>query len=523
MSGAAIREAASGAVVRGAAGQPAGQAAIGAAVQDPGVAADHGIATVTGAAPATALARSGAAVPVLVLGGSGFVAGEALRLLAGHPGLLVAGVVSDSQPGEPVATAFPHLASAYPGVRFSAIEDLPRLIELAAEVAGDGPAPGSRGGARVGAGGGQETGATGGAGAGGAQETGATGGAGAGGGQETGAEGAANAGGGRRADPTGGGRQADAAGRRREADAAGAGGGQVAVLCAAPHGAAAKLVDLLLAAAERAGVRLRVVDLSADFRFAAAADYERVYGHAHGAPDRLPRFRCALPEHADLAFAQDAALGPLGAIGTGHVGHPGCFPTAVLLAAVPLVRLGWVEPSLHVVAVTGSTGAGRTPSPSTHHPARRSNLFAYNPLAHRHEPEMRALASAAAGQPVDIHFVPQAGPFARGIYATLQARLLRPARAGGDAEQAAAVTADLARFYAAAPFVDVIAEPPRLQDVVGTNRCRISVAVAGDRLVAFSAIDNLTKGAAGGGIQWLNLLLGLPETAGLTQPGIGWL
>jgi N-acetyl-gamma-glutamyl-phosphate reductase len=352
------------------------------------------------------------------------------------------------------------------------------------------------------------------------------------------------------------------AGGWRAAGAGGAGGagrgGEVAVLCAAPHGAAAKLVDLVLAAAEHAGARLHVVDLSADFRFAAAAEYERVYGHAHGAPGLLAHFRCALPEHADLAFATGAggaapsdqrmggALAPdaagrslapdtpggaggtlaaVGAAGSGHIGHPGCFPTAVLLAAVPLVRLGWVEPILHVVAVTGSTGAGRTPSPSTHHPARRSNLFAYNPLAHRHEPEMRALAAAAAGQEVAIHFVPQAGPFARGIYATLQARLLRPARAGaGDgAERAAAVLADLASFYAAAPFVDVVAEPPRLQDFVGTNRCRISVAVAGDRLVAFSAIDNLTKGAAGGGIQWLNRLLGFAETAGLTQPGIGWL
>jgi N-acetyl-gamma-glutamyl-phosphate reductase common form len=471
VSGAAVREAAGGAAALEAAGgkavgEAAGGAAGGAAVGEPvrqelDVAADSGGATAPDAAPETAATRSPAAVPVLVLGGSGYVAGEALRLLAGHPRLLMAGVISESQPGQLVAEAFPHLASAYPGVRFSSIEEVPRLIELAAQVAGDGGATGS----------------------------GAAGGA--------------------------------------ERAAGAAGGGQVAALCAAPHGAAAKLVDLLLAAAEGAGSRLRVVDLSADFRFAAAADYERVYGHAHGAPGRLPRFRCALPEHADLAFAMSAAGAAPGgegsALGAEHVGHPGCFPTAVLLAAVPLVRLGWVEPSLHVVAVTGSTGAGRTPSPSTHHPARRSNLFAYNPLAHRHEPEMRALAAAAAGQPMVIHFVPQAGPFARGIYATLQARLLRPAPAGHDAEQAAAVTADLARFYAAAPFVDVIAEPPRLQDVVGTNRCRIGVAVAGDRLVAFSAIDNLTKGAAGGGIQWLNRLLGFPETAGLTQPGIGWL
>lgn len=406
-------------------------------------AAGPGPGPALGVEPAAVAARSGAAgpVPVLVVGGSGYVAGEALRLLAGHPRLLVAGVVSQSQAGQPVAAAFPHLASAYPDVRFHAVEELPRLIDLAAEVAA------------------------------------------------VAADGANGA----------------------------------AALCAAPHGAAAKLVDLLLASAERAGARLRVVDLSADFRFAAAADYESVYGHAHGAPDRLAGFRCALPEHADLAFGTAAADAPPPLAVGGHIAHPGCFPTAVLLAAVPLLRLGWIEPSLQVVAVTGSTGAGRTPSPTTHHPARRSNLFAYSPLAHRHEPEMRGLAAAAVGAPVAIHFVPQAGPFARGIYATVQARLLRPARAGHDADQAAAVRADLERFYAAAPFVDVLAEPPRLQDVVGSNRCRLGVAVAGDRLVAFSAIDNLTKGAAGGGIQWLNRLLGFPETAGLTQPGIGWL
>jgi N-acetyl-gamma-glutamylphosphate reductase len=422
--------------------------------------------------PADAPERAAAAaatVPVLVLGGSGYVAGEALRLLAGHPRLAVAGVTSESQAGQELGAAFPHLASCYRGVRFTAVEALPRLLDGAAEAAA----------ARTG------------------------------------------------------------------------GAGRAAALCAAPHGAAAPLVDALLAAAERAGLRLNVVDLSADFRFGSAADYERVYGHAHGAPGRLEQFRCALPEHADLLFgaaagevaadgaaragdgagraADSAVAGVAGSAATAstapvaHVGHPGCFPTAVLLAAVPLVRLGWIAPSVHVVAVTGSTGAGRTLSATTHHPARRSNLFAYSPLAHRHEPEMRALAAAAAGQQVAIHFVPQAGPFARGIYATLQARLLRPVRPGKEAERTAAAVADLARFYASAPFVDVAAEPPRLQDVVGSNRCRIGIAVAGDRLVAFSAIDNLTKGAAGGGIQWLNRLLGFDETAGLVQPGIGWL
>jgi N-acetyl-gamma-glutamyl-phosphate reductase len=377
------------------------------------------------AAPASNASR--AAVPVVVLGGSGYVAGEALRLLAGHPHLALAGVASESAAGEPVAEAFPHLAGAFAGARFTAMGDLPRLLAAAAG----------------------------------------------------------------------------------EAD------GRVAAICAAPHGAAARRVDELLAVAEKEGVRLSVVDLSADFRFADAAAYERVYGHAHGAPARLAQFFCALPEHGALAAG--------GAPPARHIGHPGCFPTAVVLAAAPLVRLGWIEPSIHVVAVTGSTGAGRTPSATTHHPARRSNLFAYSPLGHRHEPEMRALASAAAGRPVDIHFVPQAGPFARGIYATLQARLERPAPPGREAETAAEVAASIGAFYAGAPFVAVAAAPPRLQDVVGSNYCRIGIAVAGDRLVAFSAIDNLTKGAAGGGIQWLNRLLGFAETAGLTQPGIGWL
>jgi N-acetyl-gamma-glutamyl-phosphate reductase len=280
-------------------------------------------------------------------------------------------------------------------------------------------------------------------------------------------------------------------------------GRRIAVFSAAPHGAAAALLEDVLAAAERAGAAARIVDLSADFRFASGDAYAAVYGHPHGAPALLPAFRCALPEHCDGAW-------------DGHVGHPGCFTTATLLAAVPLLRQGLIEPRLAVVAVTGSTGAGRTPTPATHHPARRSTLFAYKPLAHRHAPEMRALAAAAAGIEPAIHFVPQAGPFARGIYATVQARLLRPLAA-------AEVTAALAAAYAGAPFVDVLAEPPRLQDVVGTNRCRLGAAVDGDHVAVFSAIDNLVKGAAGGGVQWMNRLLGFPETAGLTQPGLGWL
>src|SRR3954464_5446701 len=281
-------------------------------------------------------------VPAIVLGGTGYVAGELLRLLAGHPFLRPEAVLSDSQAGGTVEAAFPHLAGCFPDLAFSGREELARLI-------GD-----------------------------------------------------------------------------RE---------RAAILCAAPHGAAAPLLDEVLSAAERAGTAVKVVDVSADFRFADGDSYQAVYERPHGAPDRLADFRCAVPE----LLAETPA---------GHVGHPGCFVTATLLAAVPLLKLGLVEPRLSVVAVTCSTGAGRKPTDTPHHPARRSNLFAYSPLAHRHEPEMRALAAAASGVEAEIFFTPQSGPFARGIYATLQARLLRTM----ETEE---VRQALAGVYAGAPFVDV--------------------------------------------------------------------
>ena len=353
------------------------------------------------------------AARTVVIGGSGYIAGELLRLLAVHPFLRDLAPISESKPGTLVEEAFPHLEGAYPGLKFLGADALPRLF---AE-------------------------------------------------NET-----------------------------------------VAVFSAAPHGASAALVDALLENAEHAGAQVKLVDLSADFRFPDAAAYEKVYGHPHGAPGRLAEFVSAIPEH--LAEA------PLG-----RVAHPGCFTTSVLLASVPLLSLGLIEPRFTVVAVTGSTGAGRTPTATTHHPERRSNLFAYNPLGHRHEPEMRLHAGRAAGQPVEIAFVPQSGPYARGIYATIHARLARPA----DLEE---VVAGVSRFYAGSPFVKVGAagaKPPRLQDVAGTNRALLSFALRGEDLIAFSTIDNLVKGAAGGAVQWMNRLLDLPEVAGLAQTGLGWI
>jgi N-acetyl-gamma-glutamyl-phosphate reductase common form len=348
-------------------------------------------------------------IPAIVLGGTGYVSGELLRLIAGHPNFTLAGVMSDSSPGESAGKSFPHLAAALGDATFKS------QTEIAALVA-----------------------------------------------------------------------------RERTA----------AVFCAAPHGAAAALIDTLLKASESAGTKPRFVDISADFRYATATAYEAVYKHPHGAPARLAQFTCAVPEHLKSAP-------------TPHVAHPGCFSTAILLASVPLLASGWIDPALFVSGVTGSTGSGRKPVEGTHHPTRHSDLYSYGALGHRHTPEITALAKATTGVDADYSFVPHSGPFARGIHVTVQARLK-------SAKDAAAVVGMLREYYAGSPFVRVLDTAPRVKDVVASNYAHLSAASNGRTVAVMSVVDNLNKGAAGGAVQWMNRLYGLPETAGLTAPAAGW-
>ena len=275
-----------------------------------------------------------------------------------------------------------------------------------------------------------------------------------------------------------------------------------AVFSCAPHGASAGLVATALRASGRNGSQVHVVDASADFRFAGAAAYETVYGVGHGVPDLLSSFSCALPEHRPAAQ-------------TPHIGHPGCFASALLLASVPLMRFGLTDSPLFASGVTGSTGAGKQPVRTTHHPVRHSNMFAYRPLTHRHAPEVEAVCEAVSGVRPELRFVPHSGPFARGIHITMQAGLARSST-GQQVREAFADT------YASSPFVHVIDGPPKLKDVVGGNHAHISVAVRDGTVAVFVVLDNLVKGAAGGAVQWMNRLFGLEETAGLTTAGPAW-
>jgi N-acetyl-gamma-glutamyl-phosphate reductase len=279
-------------------------------------------------------------------------------------------------------------------------------------------------------------------------------------------------------------------------------GSNVALFSAAPHGASAEVIATTLNAAADKNLNMHVVDSSADFRYSEQSAWEAVYGGTHAAPQLLQQFTCAVPEHVD-------------SISTPHVGHPGCFATATLLATVPLMRSGLTEAEVFVSGITGSTGSGRSPQAGTHHPERNSNLYAYKPLAHRHSPEISGLASAASGRETMVHFVPHSGPFARGIYVTLQAK----AKAKVTESQLRDV---YIKAYANAPFVEILSAAPILKNVVASNMCHIGVASDGDSVVVISAIDNLVKGAAGGAIQWMNRLWDLPETTGLTAAAPGW-
>lgn len=350
-------------------------------------------------------------IPVAVLGGTGYVAGELLRLLALHPRFRVVSAVSTSQAGEKVASSFGHLAGALPdALAFESPEALMARFER---------------------------------------------------------------------------------------------GAPFGVFAATPHGATAALLDRLLGAAETTGAEVHAVDLSADFRFSDAERYAAIYGHAHPAPQRIASFTCAVPEH-------------LSGTPTPHAAQPGCFVTAVTCAAWPFFALDLVENELFACAITGSSGSGRKLSEGTHHPSRRSNLYAYSPLSHRHEPEMKMLLGRArCGAEPDVQLVPHSGPFVRGIHATLRLTLKAPMPAD-------ALVARANEVYAGSPFVSAGLAPPKLAEVVGSNRCRLGIASRGRTLVVTSVVDNLVKGAAGGGVQWMNRLFGLPEDAGLRAAGLGW-
>ena len=363
--------------------------------------------------PARSRERPGmsARVPAIILGGTGYVAGELLRLTLAHPRLELAAIASDSQPGEPVAKAFPHLAAACGDLRYVSIADATAL----------------------------------------------------------------------------------AARQPRSA-----------VLAAAPHGVSHALIDGLLT--RRRGDRREALGRR----------------HLRGLPLRRPRRvrtrlqarRTARPRARRTSPARCRSTSTARRRRTSRI--RAASSTASLLAAVPLLSLGLVEGPVFVSAVTGSTGAGRSPIAGTHHPLRHSDLYAYNaldPPPRRRDRRARARGHGARR--------------AHRLRAALRAvRARHPRDGAGDAARSRSTRPPRSRrfaaFYAGRPFVRVLDEPPRVKDVVASNYAHLSAAADGRTIVVMSVVDNLVKGAAGGAMQWMNRLLGFDETDGLTAPAPGW-
>ncbi|HEY8285005.1 MAG TPA: N-acetyl-gamma-glutamyl-phosphate reductase [Chloroflexota bacterium] len=266
------------------------------------------------------------------------------------------------------------------------------------------------------------------------------------------------------------------------------------ILCCLPHGAAAAAVAPHLAAGSR------VVDVSADFRLHDSGVYRHWYGE-HAAPELLDRAVYGLPELHAAAIA-----------GASLVANPGCYPTAAILALAPAIAAGIVELSVIVDAKSGISGGGRSLTLSNHFSEMDQSVHAYGLDGHRHLPEIKQELSLLAGAPVDVLFTPHLIPMVRGLLATCYARL----RTLIAQEDLMSLYRD---YYAAAPFTRVVEAAPRTKWCSGTNYCFVKPAVAhgGSHLVAMAAIDNLGKGAASQAVQNANLLLDLPERAGLGQ------
>ncbi|MFJ2059677.1 N-acetyl-gamma-glutamyl-phosphate reductase [Streptomyces sp. NPDC087908] len=273
--------------------------------------------------------------------------------------------------------------------------------------------------------------------------------------------------------------------------------GHDVVFLALPHGQSA-------AVAEQLGPDVLVVDMGADFRLKEPGDWETYYGSPHagtwpyGLPE-LPGARAALQ-------------------GSKRVAVPGCYPTAVSLALFPAYENGLAEPEAVIVAASGTSGAGKAAKPHLLGSEVMGSMSPYGVGGgHRHTPEMIQNLSGPAGERVTVSFTPTLAPMPRGILATCTAT----AKPGVTAET---VRAAYEKAFADEPFVHLLPEGqwPATASVYGSNAVQVQVAydAAANRIIAISAIDNLTKGTAGGAVQSMNIALGHPESIGLSTIGV---
>jgi len=295
------------------------------------------------------------------------------------------------------------------------------------------------------------------------------------------------------------------------------------VFLATPHGTSMNLVPRLMERMPKA----RIIDLSGDFRLEDPELYRQYYGKEHSAPDLLEKFVYGLTELNRSAVSHAR-----------YVANPGCFATGIIFPLFPLLRADAVKESVSVVAVTGSSGSGELPKEATHHPVRAKNFKSYKILEHQHIPEIERFirdsffkqkeshsntqGNAAVenrqhqrqgnGPGPRIGFVPQSGPFVRGIYTTVM--VYNPEI---DEEE---IRAAFEMLYKKEKFVRIVDGSPEVTMVYGTNFVEVAWACRRGFVVSMSAIDNLVKGASGQAVQNMNVMFGFAEDEGIRFPGM---
>lgn len=276
-----------------------------------------------------------------------------------------------------------------------------------------------------------------------------------------------------------------------------------------PHAAAAEAVARLLEQ------DTKVVDLSADFRLHDVAEYEKWYKHTHPVPALLESAVFGLPERYRAQIA-----------GARLVANPGCHSTTAILALLPAFAHGVAEPDVIIDSKSGISGKGRSLKLDSLYSELNEDVSAYSLGGHRHLPEITQELQAAANDGghslIDIRmtFVPHLAPMTRGLLATCYANL--KADALEHLNSPASVQELYREYYAGAPFVHVVDQPPHTKWTTGSNHCFIypTIDTRTGRLIVVSCIDNLAKGASGQAIQNANCMYGLPETMGLDALGV---
>jgi N-acetyl-gamma-glutamyl-phosphate/LysW-gamma-L-alpha-aminoadipyl-6-phosphate reductase len=276
------------------------------------------------------------------------------------------------------------------------------------------------------------------------------------------------------------------------------------IFTATPHGGSVNLVPKLLEAG------LKVIDMSADFRLKNPADYENYYGWKHAHPEMLKEAAYGLPElHREEI--KKATL----------VACPGCEATAAILGLAPIVKAGLIDKDKIVVDLKiGSSGGGSKPTIASHHPERFSGVRPYKVVGHRHIAEVEQELNGLGSEQVKISFTPHAVNMVRGILATIHTFPKQPI-ASKDLWKA------LRGMYGTEPFIRLVKYqkgPYKLPDpkiTLGTNFCDIGFEIDehANRLLLFSALDNMVKGASGQGVQCLNIMMGIDEETALKSAG----